>query len=280
MANDMIELYLASVRERGHTDATITSYRRYLKAADRRLAYGLLRSNETELRAYLWRDGLRVGTRRTYRSALRSFFQWAVESGELDFDPTQRLKSIKVGRGLPRVAEDHEVEWVVTQTEQPYRLWGTLAAYAGVRCIEVSRLHREHVTEDLLTIHRGKGNKARTVPTHSKVWATMQQLPPGPVTDMDNTEVARRFWKYCVAQGRAGVSMHRLRGWWCSNGYRVTKDLLAMQRGMGHEDPRTTAGYIKLPGDAIRTAVDGLPTFEGPEDAAGGATPDWRRPFG
>lgn len=283
--DDLIAAYLIWLQERGCTDATIDSYRSYLLLADKRLPLGLDVANETEIRVYLWRKGLKASTRRGYRSVLTGFFRWATEMGELDFNPMARIPSMKVPRGLPRTATDHHVQWLLTEAEEPFRLWGLLAAYAGTRSIEVSRLHREHVTEQAVTIHRGKGDKPRSVPTHPIVWQVVQALPPGAVTEQSANDVSKGFWKYCVRSKKPGLSMHRLRGWWCSNGYDVTKDIVAMQRGMGHNDPRTTAGYIKLLGDAVKLAVDGLPTFgwagEGrPQLSLPVPAAEWRNPFG
>jgi integrase len=277
VAADLIEPFIASMRERGNTDKSIKSYRWTLSKADSVLPYGLDSANEEELRAWLWREGLAPATRATYFGALAGFFRWAHEQGHLDFDPTARIPRPKVPDGIPRVAKDWEVERVMTEAPQPYLLWGQLAAYGGLRCIEISRLHKEHIGAVLTALHRGKGNKPRLVPTHPVVWAAAYTLPPGPITEFDEEDISNRFKKWCQRSGMPGLSMHRLRGWHATVSYRKTKDIRAVQNNMGHKNPATTARYIDVADEQQAAAVNGLPTF-GLDAAAPAATPAIQAP--
>jgi site-specific recombinase XerC len=262
-STDLIELYLCRLAERGCTDATLETYGRLLDLADRRLPFGLDQANEDELCTYLFRRSrpLSAGSRRTYHTVLNCFYEWAVAGGVLQFNPMAGVAAPKVVHHMPRAAEDHQVRWVLTQAADPYRLWGTLAAFGNLRCIEISRLHREHISAEAITVIRGKGDKPRIVPTHPLVWAAVGDLGAGPVTDQSPRDISIGFWKYCKRSGMREMSMHRLRGWYATEGYAATNDLLAVQRNMGHTDPRTTAGYIRTTTDQARAVVDGLPTF-------------------
>lgn len=262
-ATDLIDLYVDRLAERGCTEATLETCRRLLGLADRRLPFGLDRANEDELRAYLFRRTrpLARGSQRTYHTVLNRFYDWAVDARLLKLNPMARIRAPKVPEYMPRVAEDDRVRWVLTEAAEPYRLWGVLAAFGNLRCIEVSRLRREHVTEHDITVYLGKGNKPGIVPTHPLVWDAIQDLPGGPVTDATPSQVSIRFWKYARRSGIPDLSMHRLRGWYATQGYAATGDLLAVQRNMRHKDPRTTAGYIRTTGHQARAVVDGLPTF-------------------
>lgn len=261
-ATDLIDRYMADLRERGCTTATRTEYRKNLTRADRELPLGLDSANADELKVWLWREGLEPASRKTYFAALRGFFRWARDAGVLDWDPTAKLNPPKVPEGLPRVAKDAQVRWAIHETPDPLKLWAILGAYGGLRCIEISRLHREHVTERVVTLHRGKGGKPRLVPTHPLVWAAVKDLPPGPITDLSPKQISLKFLRYSQRCGLREMSMHRLRGWFCTNGYRASKDLLAMQRSMGHAKPDQTARYVELTDAQVRAVVDGLPTFE------------------
>jgi len=262
MALDLIDEYIAHLREAGCTTDTIKTYKWILDTAHRDLPCGLDVAHETELRAWLWRDGLKPSSRATYYGALAGFFRHHTGTGELDWDPMADIPRPKVPPGLPRVGKDHDVRIVLTQAAEPYRTWGKLAAYEGLRCVEIERLHREHITEQTTTIHEGKGSKPRRVPTHPIVWAAVRDLPPGPITDLDREDISNRFKKACVRLGAPGLSMHRLRGWFCTKGYGATKDIRAMQKAMGHANPATTVLYIETPDDDVAAAVNGLPTFD------------------
>lgn len=267
-ADDIIDLYLTHLAERGCTQATLDTNRAILHRADAHLPFGLDRSDDDELRAYLYhRDKqLAPGSLRTYYVHLNCFYKWATTSRILRSNPMDYIAAPKARHRFPRVAEDHHVAWVVSEAAQPYRLWGTIAAYANLRCIEVSRLYREHVTEHDVTVHRGKGDKGRIIPTHALIWDAVRDLPPGPITDCTPNQVSIRFWKYCVRSGVRGLSMHRLRGWWATAAYNATHDLLTVQLGMGHAGPGDTAGYIRRSGSQARAIIDALPTF-GPSAA-------------
>jgi len=261
MALDLIETYLAHLRESGCTDDTIKTYGWILGKAHQALPCGLDVACDEELRTWLWRDGLKQSSRATYYGALNGFFGYHCDSGELDWNPMADIRRPKVPRGVPRVGKDAEVQLVLTQAAEPYRLWAKLAAYEGLRCVEIERLDREHITETTTMVHLGKGNKIRRLPTHRVVWCAVKDLPPGPITDFDREDISNRFKKACVRLGVPGLSMHRIRGWYCTTGYRASKDLRAMQKAMGHANPATTVGYIDIPDDDVAAALSGLPTF-------------------
>lgn len=263
-ADDLIRLYQAHLRERECTDATIRTFTRTLQVMDKELPCGLDIATEREIRAWIWRDGLKQSSRNAYFSAVRGFFTWAVDhAGLINFDPTRRIARPKVPPRIPRVAADEHVARVLTEADQPYRLWAQIAAYEGTRCIEIFRLHREHITAARTRILRGKGNKPRDLPTHPIVWAAVEPMPAGPlVTTHDHeNEMSRDFIGHCRRLGLRGLSLHRLRGWWATNMYGQTKDILAVQRGMGHANPKETAGYIRVEDTELAGLVAGLPTF-------------------
>jgi integrase/recombinase XerC len=261
-AANLIDLYMDELRERGRTDATVVEYRKNLTRADRELPLGLADANAVELRAWIHREGLSKASSRTYDAALRGFFGWREQAGLLEWNPMTQLKPPKVPEGLPRVAKDHQVRWAILETPDPLKLWAILAAYAGLRCIEISRLDRDDIGEHATTVRRGKGDKPRIVPTHPLVWACAHQLAPGPITELTAKQISLRFLQYSQRSGLRGLSMHRLRGWFCTNGYRASNDLLAMKRSMGHKRVDTTARYIDLTAGQVRAVVDGLPTFD------------------
>lgn len=264
-SHDLIRLYQAHLRERECTDATIRTFTRTLHVVDRELPYGLEQANEEEIRAWVWRDGLKAASRNSYYSALAGFFRWAVDhAGILDFDPTRRIARPKVPPRIPRVAADDHVARVLTEATSPFVLWAKIAAYEGARCIEIHRMRREHITAQRTLIPRGKGDKPRVLPTHPIVWDAVRDLPPGPlVTTHDHENLMSRDFINHVQRrlGLRGVSLHRLRGWWATHMYRQTKDLLSVQQGMGHANPKETAGYIDIEDTELAALVAGLPTF-------------------
>jgi len=263
-ADDLIDMFGIYQREIGRTARTIQTYRDALSACDRALPYGIDSTTTTELRQWLGRPEICNSTRKTYRAALRAFNAWALGEGHIDYDPAADLPRYRVEPGLPRVATDEQVRQVLTRADQPYRLWAVLACYAGLRCIEVHRLHREHITEQNIHVHRGKGDKARIIPTHPVIWAAIRDLPAGRIVDTEHEhQISLRFLMHCQALGLAGVSMHRLRGWMATTSYQATKDARALQSLLGHASLGTTQVYVGVGEEARRALISSLPPVVG-----------------
>jgi len=261
-ADDLIEAYQAHLRERSCSPRTIRDYAYHLRRADAGLPQGLDAAHEQELRAWLWRGDLKPASRVVIYAALTGFFNWAVDAGVFAFAPSARLIRPRVREGVPRVATDELVRMVLTEAKEPYRLWATIAAYSGARCIEIYRLCREDITEQTVIL-RGKGAKDRSVPTHPALWKAVKDLPPGPVTDMpDEQAISNRFTRYCRTHWDLALSLHRLRGWFATTAYNATKDPRAVQVLLGHSNLATTTRYIAAAVPQQRAAVAGLPTFD------------------
>lgn len=262
-ATDLIGLFIDTLIEEGRTTATVDAYAKNLTRADRELPNGLKVANADELRGWVHRLDLKPASRATYHAALDSFFSWGIATGRTTFNPMDHVKRPKVPEGLPRVATDEQARWAIHETPDPLKLWAVLAMFAALRCIEISRLHREHVTREVIAVHRGKGDRPRIVPTHPIVWAMIVELPDGPITDLTPKQVSTRFLQYALRCGLREFSLHRLRALHATLTYEHGKDLLAVQRNLGHRKPETTARYIRLTTDQRRAVIEGLPTWGG-----------------
>lgn len=264
-ATDLIEGYCAHLRQASSSQRTIDDRRRILGVLDRDMPYGLDGACADELVAWLWRDGLSLSTRETYYGALNGFFTWAHRKDILDFNPCDEIDRPKPGNRLPKPLTDDELARVLAEAADPYRLWMTIAAYAGARCVEISRLHREHITAETTTLH-GKGNKRRVVGTHPALWEAVEELPAGPVADHDARFISIRAAVYFRRTlHMPGVSLHRGRHWFGTQIQRLYKDLRVTQQAMGHADPRTTAGYALVVADQVTAAVAMLPRLDVPK---------------
>lgn len=259
---DLIGDYLAYLRSESCSDRTIDERRRVLTVMHRDLPFGLYEACTDELKAWLWRDGISMSTRETYYGAFNSFYAWAVAQGILDFDPASLIKRPKPPQRLPSPVTDEQLAEALSRSGEPVLTWTKLAAYAGLRCLDIEHLHRERVTERAITVIESKGGKARIVPTHPVVWEAIRDLPPGPVTSLDARQISMRAWVYFHRTlGMRGVRMHRFRHWFGTMIQRQYKDILVTQQLLGHASPSTTAGYVLVAAEQTRAAVDLLPTF-------------------
>lgn len=262
---DLIEDYLAHLRYLRRSPDTIKTWGSVLRRAHRELPYGLPMATEEELIEWLGRCRT-ARTQSCYTTAIKGFFRWALQKRRLDFDPASELPSPKVPKRLPRPATPEQVARILTETPEPVRLWATIAAYAGARCIEIAQLRREHITEQWVTL-LGKGDKERRVPTHPALWAAVRDLPPGPITTATKGEISRRSW---ATFRRLGIqtSLHPVRAALATTALQATGDLAAVQDILGHASPATTRIYASPSEAQMRAAIQAVPTV--PVVTAGG----------
>jgi len=275
-ASDLIAGYLAYLREQSSSPNTIEDRQRTLSVLDRDLPCGLDEASADELKIWLWRDGLSDGSRETYYSAMAGFYRWAYLLGYFDFDPTEDITRPKVGQRLPRPVSDDQLIEVLERAREPYLTWVKLAAWSGMRCMDIANQPREEISPVVIVIRQSKGLKARAIPTHATIWEAVQELPPGPwITERDADYVSQSTANYFSRTMKLpGVSLHRFRHWFGTMVQRKYKDLRVTQDLLGHRNPATTAGYALVAAEQMRGAIDLLPTF----DVARAAVPAGRVP--
>ena len=148
----------------------------------------------------------------------------------------------------------------------PYGLWSRLAAYAGLRCIEISRLNREDVDRTWIWV-RGKGDVHRFVPTDKELWRLIKPLPSGPVAIQRDGQRAnarhvsiRSANFFRTNMDMPGVSLHRARHWFGTAALRAAGgNLRTVQTLLGHASPTTTAVYTAIASEQLSAAVEALP---------------------
>lgn len=107
-------------------------------------------------------------TRKTVRSAFRSFFRWGHEAGHVDDDPTLRLKGIRIPQAVPRPAPEDVLATALATAEPRVVMMVRLAAFGGLRAAEIACVHANDVVGDVLFV-TGKGGKTRPVPDRKSV---------------------------------------------------------------------------------------------------------------
>ena len=273
-SHDLIHRYGTWARSEGHADSTISDRLRILTRLDEELPYGADYASEDDLRDWLWRDrsgqtktgrDWSVGTRETYHGAVAHFYHWAAEViQELEFNPAADIPRPEPEERLPNPVTDEQLQAALDRACEPYLTWIKLAAYAGLRCIDIAQLHRERVTQQTVKVLASKGGAARIIPTHPIIWDALATLPPGPVTGHDRRQISMRSWVYFHRTLKLnGVRMHRFRHWFGTQVQRQYRDLLVTQQLLGHKNPKTTAGYALVVAEQKREAIDLLPVFAG-----------------
>lgn len=206
-------------------------------------------------------------TRRAYCCHIRAFYRWALTQGVVSSDPSTMLTLPKIPRHLPRPIAEDDLTVAIAAARPKMRAMLTLAAYGGLRCVEIaaldwSDLRREPDGTAYLHV-QGKGGKERTVEIGETVLQALRGhgiKRRGPVfigndgARIDARSVStsgNRYLKRCEID----ATMHQLRHRYGTVGYQLSRDLRMIQEQMGHASPNTTAGYTRFSHEAAAAMV-------------------------
>lgn len=198
-------------------------------------------------------------TRHSARNAIRSFYRWATLTGRRADDPSAILPKIRVPAGYPRPVPTSRVEYALDHANQRDRMLVLFACH-GLRRAEISRVH----TDDLIgdggeLLVRGKGGRARVIPLAPELLDMIGDLKRGYVFpgQIDGHLSPGHVGKVLARLLGDGYTAHTLRHRFATRAYAVDRDILAVQRLLGHSKLDTTIRYTAIPDGALRRAVLG-----------------------
>lgn len=206
---------------------------------------------------------------RTEMSHVRNFFRWSVRESYIETDPTLRLEMPRVARRLPRPIADAALAAAMAAADPEMTAILALAAFAGLRAIEIAKLDWAEVgigqRRPHLRIVDGKGGHARLVPISSALAAVLAVLPHrrGPVIRrMDGQpgpnaahRISARANDYLHSMG-IDDTLHQCRHRFGTVTYQACQDIRAVQDLLGHASPATTAVYAAAASEVARSAVE------------------------
>lgn len=265
---ELIDAYLEHLRRAECSEQTIRDRRGILERLNRDLEYGVGQVRQEELAAWLYRDQWSQNTRATYYRCIKSFYAWAGDPDDpwITGNPARRLEAVPTAPAVPRACTDDQLKDLLARAREPYRTWAILAAYAGLRCCEISGLDRGHVTEQQLIVVRGKGGRPRVHDTDPAIWAVVKNLPPGPVARrVDTGERASAHYVSAYASKhfhktlKIPVTLHKMRHWLGNTVQREYRDIRVTQQLLGHASLSSTQIYTVASDEQQRAARATLP---------------------
>lgn len=233
-----------------------------------------LRPDEIEqfLDQRIWR-GRHLGSRTRYKwlSTISTFFQWAMREDLIGADPTVKIERPRLRRLLPRPWLTEDAEQAIGSANARMRCWLLLAAYGGLRCMEIAAAAREDVIDadaaPMLVVH-GKGSKDRVVPLHPRILDSLVHLPmprrgplwihPASGRPWTAAQVSKDIADHFDALDMTWTA-HQGRHWFGTQTLEACGDLRVVQELMGHESITTTTGYTQWSRKRASEAVAGLP---------------------
>jgi integrase/recombinase XerC len=191
-----------------------------------------------------------------YVRHVQAFYRWLLMRGRINTDPSTNMIRPKLRRGRPHPTSMEDMQRIFACTNGHLRLVYALAAFAGARCGEISRLQRQDIsligTCPTARLD-GKGGKVRIVPLVEPIIAELQifGLPRSgwivtrddgaPYTPDKLSLAANRQLR------RIGVedTLHSLRHSFATTVYQSSRDLLLVKELLGHESVATTQIYAE-----------------------------------
>lgn len=230
-----------------------------------------------------WRDTLVAGgkkpaTVKRALAAVKVFFAWLVERGELQLSPANKVKPLTEAAVPAPNWLGRSEKWRLTRALEEHgserdRAACALMLWCGLRVAELAALKVEDVElrerSGWVTVRQGKGGKFRRVPIPLKArewlrpWVmgqTGRWLFPGENTGSAvDVRTVRRWvekWRWWARLER--LFPHMLRHTYCHDVLVGGQDLATVARLAGHSTVEVTRRYVEPSADELAAAVEGL----------------------
>lgn len=267
--SDELRDYYDEMQRRGLRRGSIDKAMSVLVRTELACGHPLIEATTVELRDWLDHLDLAAKSRYAYISHMSSFWRWALIEERATKNPTLRLTRPKLRPGLPRPVPHDDLATLLAQAPTAeLRAMITLAAHAGLRCMEIAGLQAseilEHTVPPVLVVSHGKGDKPRIIPISAQTIEALHAhgIPSyGPVFRDTNAKeyqpsrVSHALRRHMHACGVI-ASAHQLRHAFGTEVYRRSGDLRMTQELMGHSSPATTAGYTAWAQDKAAGVID------------------------
>jgi integrase/recombinase XerC len=199
---------------------------------------------------------------------IAQYLKWLLDEDYRKDDPSRVLVRPRLDARLPRPMSDSDVRRAMDAADYPLRAWIALAAFCGLRCMEIAGLRGEDIIRSSRAFLRisGKGGKERVVPCPQVVldliaaagapatgllWARLDGSPGR----VEANRVSQMINVHLHGMGIAHTA-HTLRHRFGTKLYAETKDLMLVAETMGHSSMQTTRLYVKLNPSAAQDPVD------------------------
>jgi integrase/recombinase XerD len=271
--------------EDGLSRNTLDSYRRDLRQFGAWLASSagkdLTVASHGDIQAYLghlFARKARASSAARLLSSLKRFYRYLVRNGKVAADPTLKIDSPKLPRGLPKTLTEADVESLLDAPDvhTPLGLRDKamleMLYASGLRVSELVTLKVAQVSRDMGVVRvMGKGSKERLVPLGEEAlaWLTryLEEARPATlagkvsddlfVTSRGGSMTRQAFWyvikRYAARAALAKpISPHTLRHAFATHLLNHGADLRVVQLLLGHSDISTTQIYTHVARERLK----------------------------
>lgn len=201
-------------------------------------------------------------TRHSYYVSIRAFYA----ALRIDPSPADALPTISRPVPPPRPTPERVYRDALAAADERTRAILVLAGAAGLRRGEIVRVNIADLSDDganPFLLVRAKGGHDRLIPVTAEIAGLIRTRcaadPDGgwAFPSRDGGHIRPRWASKLAARVLPpGWSLHSLRHRFATTAYSADRDLLAVQRLLGHSSVATTQRYTAPPDDAMRRALD------------------------
>lgn len=251
-----VDDWLQVLTAAGQSEATLHTRRGQVRAVAAKLGTPTPQITGEQLLAMVAAQDWSRDYRRGIRTALIAFYDWRVKCGLSRNNPALVLPVVPESRPRPRPATDGVMDRVYASARDRELLMARLGAEVGLRRAEIATVRRDDLIEDVggwSLIVNGKGARQRTVPVNDDLATLLRNYreptgrSPGGwlFSGQHNGHISPQHVGVLLARlmGK-GWSAHKLRHRYASTGFAGTRNLVAVQRNLGHSSLATTQRYI------------------------------------
>ncbi|MGH8633850.1 MAG: site-specific tyrosine recombinase XerD [Burkholderiales bacterium] len=285
-SSDLIDEFCDALwLEDGLARNTLEAYRRDLSQfaawLESRHGRKLLEGDNGNIQAYLghlFKKKSRATSAARFLSSLKRFYRYGLRQGRIRADPTLKIDSPKLPRGLPKSLTEEDVESLLAAPAveealglRDRAMLETLYA-SGLRVSELVTLKLGQVSQDMGVVRVvGKGSKERLVPLGEEAIAWIRQYLKEARPELlggraaDDLFVTARgaamtrqmFWhllrRYSAQAGlKKPISPHTLRHAFATHLLNHGADLRVVQLLLGHSDISTTQIYTHVARERLK----------------------------
>lgn len=231
---------------------------------------GLLEAEREDIERFLDERNHSAKTRYDYLSHIGMFYKAMIEDGRITTDPTAFIHRPRMRPGLPRPISDDDLANAIAQAPPVTAAALILAAYQGLRAMEIANLQREDIVDTndppMLHVVKGKGGRDRVLPLHPEVMPALRRagMPKfGKVLRRPRgggyppARLSQQVNEYLDSIG-VDATLHQIRHWFGTKTYQSTNDLRLVQALLGHASVLSTAVYAQYAIEGAQPAITSL----------------------
>ncbi|WP_128773381.1 tyrosine-type recombinase/integrase [Actinomyces oricola] len=255
-----LEHFETTMRAAGMRPATIATRARHIRRLARTIGAPPHAITPNALLEWAGNQDWAPETRHAYYVSIKEFYA----AMGADPSPAAVLPSISRPTPPPRPTPEHVFAQALARADERTRAILTLAGCLGLRCAEITRVHRDDLADGPMgatLIVRAKGGHDRVLPLDDQLASLIrrrtQASPEGwAFPSRDGGHIHPRWASKLASQVLPlGWTLHSLRHRFATVAYQADRDILAIQRLLGHSSVATTQRYTAPALSAMRAAI-------------------------